>query len=246
MTILLGIDFETTGLNHQTDQVIEVGMALYDTESRHIIQNESYLVYAEEIPDDVTALTGITGKMCNAFGIALESVARRLHHMACDADWLVAHHADFEKSFMPHFYDSLVEPQVRMLSAVPWIDTKTDLPYPPMKGKGTLNDIAMSHGVFNPQPHRALPDVHTMLSVLSQYDFAEVERYAKAETITMVCSFPYNATGERQALVKSLGYYWNSECKWWHKPCKEFKQDEEIQAAYKVGLNAHRLEKEPV
>lgn len=236
MAILLGLDLETTGLDPATSDIIEVGAVLWDTDTQQPIQMTSWLIETEGlIPDEITSLTGITNGLIDIEALPeLEAAINLLEEMVVKADYLVAHNAEFEKSFLKSFPEYISKyPE---LSNTKWIDTRTDLPYKGSKGKGSLSEIAMNHGIFNPMPHRALPDTLAMMQVLAQYDFSEVEIYANAPTRNLVIRFPYDATGEKNKVVKSLGYYWNPDGKYWHKPVKEFFVDEELGNAHAHGF----------
>ncbi len=237
MTLILGVDLETTGLNPTEDQIIEVGAVLWCVESRQPVHMYSALIKGPIVPDDVAGMTGISSDMLHFYGASEALAIKMVYGLADRAQYLVAHNAEFEKKFLAPRYPSLV-------TVRPWIDTKTDLPFRPGKGNGTLNDIAMCHGVYNPQPHRALPDVLTMLQVLAQYPFEEVQRYALAATMQLIISFPYDETGQKNNAVRALGYYWNPAGKHWHKPVKDFFVHEEQRKAQAVGFTAHVAEKE--
>lgn len=238
MATLLGIDFETTGLNPESDKIIEVGLCLWDIESQSPLQMSASIIKQDlQLPQEITDLTGINQSMLNNgdLEVLIHSTIVNLVEIE-NPLYLVAHNATFEDGFLKQInktYDPFGDYSYK------WIDTKTDLPYPPMKGKGTLNDIAMCHGVYNIMPHRALPDVLTMMQVLAQYDFAEVERYAQSPTVNLIVALPYDPTGQKQSAIRSLGYYWKPEGKYWYKPVKEFKADSEIEVADQMGFDVN-------
>lgn len=228
MAILLGIDLETTGLNPETDQIIEVGCILWDTSTHVLLNTYSTLIKGHSIPNEITDLTGITQESFE-YGKDLQKIITSLNTAISQADYLVAHNAEFEKSFLkPYFFN---------FDSMKWIDTKTDIPYKPGKGNGTLSEIAMSHGVFNPMPHRALTDTLAMMQVLAQYPFEEVERYAKAQNVQLIVTFPFDETRKKQAAVKALGFYWEPGSKQWRKPCKDFLAEAQASQIRAAGLN---------
>ena len=64
--ILLGLDFETTGLNFDTDRITEIGAVLWDTKEGKPIALHNHLVKHDDAPpitEEVEQLTGITQAM---------------------------------------------------------------------------------------------------------------------------------------------------------------------------------------
>lgn len=204
---VLGIDFETTGLNPEIHDIIEVGWVLWNTEENKMINAGSFLITPDDpVPLEITQLTGITDDM-------LEYSDQSLNVLIGDPpiagiNYLVAHNADFEKSFIAH--NSY---RFRYWASTPWIDTMTDLPYPPMKGKGSLSEICMAHGVFNPMPHRALTDTLAMMQVFAQYDFEEIQKRASSPRIQLVAQ----VTFDEKDKAKKAGYRWDSDARIWFK-----------------------------
>ncbi len=238
MTVLLGIDLETTGLIPEEGNIIEIGAILWDVSANETLISFSCLVQNSgeiTLPGEITAMTGITQRMIDQHGVPLDMALKKLGMLSANADYVVAHNRQFETDWLE---------LAGMRFTLPWIDTKCDLPFLPGKGKGSLSEIAMSHGLFNPRPHRALPDVFVMMQLLSKYDFLEVERYALTPALTLIISFPYDVTGEKNKLVKELGYYWQAEAKNWSKPTKAFNAVTEIEQAAKAGFTARVVEKE--
>ena len=89
----------------------------------------------------------------------------------------------------------------------PWIDTCTDVPYPPSVGSRTLRYLAADHLFINPFPHRAIFDVMTMLTVLSHYNVEEIAVLAKSPVIHVQAKVGYD---EREK-AKARGYMWEGQ-----------------------------------
>lgn len=231
MTTLLAIDLETTAIKPEDGFITEVGVVLWDVEAKAPVQMYSALVKppsGQLIPAEITALTGITNKMLTADGRSPDDVYTDLEGMLTLCHWVVAHNADFEKGWLA---------AAEVEYCVPFIDTMLDIPYRPSKGKGSLSEICMAHGVFNPMPHRALFDAFAMLQVLAQYDFDEVLQRAKSPTITLGIKFPFDVTGERNQAVKALGgWRWEGELRIWRKRLKEIDLSLELAKAHLAGF----------
>lgn len=230
MTTILGIDLETTGLDPSQHQITEIGMCLWNVENQAPIEMTSFLINASQLNAETTELTGITRELLDYKSWEIGYGMSVVDAWAVTADYVVAHNAGFEKSFLEPLYSFAPN-----LAQKPWIDTRTDIPYKNGKGQGTLSDIAMGHGLFNPLPHRALPDVLVMLQLLAKYDFSEVVKYANAPMCRMTISFPYSA--DRVDAVKALGgwRFDGTEKNWW-KECKAFQVDEECAKAGQAGF----------
>ena len=66
--LLLSLDFETTGLNKEKDQVIEFGAVLYSSTLNKCLDNQGSLVKADvPISAEITGITGITQKAVDKF-----------------------------------------------------------------------------------------------------------------------------------------------------------------------------------
>jgi DNA polymerase III subunit epsilon len=238
MTLLLGIDFETTGLDPQTDRVIEVGMELMDTRNWQAVESHSYLVQWDDvlISPEITKINGITDQMVNEHGYSNTFAFSSLGRLARRAHFFVAHNSPFEQGFL----ESWCQYIQFELPNLPWIDTKTDIPGHEEK---RLIHLAAEHGILNPWPHRALPDVKTMLQVLSHYDINEIIRNLAAPKETLIIAFPYDEFKVKQ--VKALGgWRWYKEFEQWRKVVKDFQVDAELEKARAAGFTPYIAEKE--
>lgn len=215
MTIL-GLDFETTGLDFTTDRITEIGAVLWDTEAGKPLVLFNHLVKHDDAPpitDEITALTGITQAMIDAYGAHIEKLIPALLNLIAKAGAIVAHNGT-------GFDRPMLEAQMKRLNrAMPdtlWIDTSTDVPYPPQIKTRKLVHLAAEHGFLNPFAHRALFDVLTMLTILQRYDVAAVLETAKLPNLTVIALVSYD---DREK-ARARGYRWHGETKTWRKTIK--------------------------
>ena len=69
MPLLLGFDMETTGLDVVNDRPIEVGLLLYSTTQKKVIESAGFLVKSSvPVSPFITKLTGITQSAVDTFG----------------------------------------------------------------------------------------------------------------------------------------------------------------------------------
>lgn len=235
---LLGIDLETTGLNPETDKIIELGFQVWDVYPNYMAPVYSYSALIRGgglIPENITALTGITDTMRSSSGTSLDNALKAAGYWCDRETYLVAHNAEFEKSFLSA---AGFNPDQR------WLDTMTDIDYKPMKGTGSLNEIAMAHGIFNPQPHRALPDVMTMMAVLQKYDINQVIEWASTPSVTLISQAPFDL----KDTVKAMGYRWDRAPfnKLWTKQVKAFHIAKEEADALAAGFSVKIAERQAV
>jgi DNA polymerase III subunit epsilon len=230
---VLGLDFETTGLDTSKDRITEAGIVLWEVETKRPLTALGIFYYDETYPklsDEITRLTGITDAMLKEFGTApaanLEWLEGYCQKHA--VEHIIAHNGEnFDK---PLLQAELKRHHIHapFLSQLPWIDTKTDLPFATEPASRRLNHLALDAGFINPFAHRAVFDVLTMCRVLSNYDFNQVVEYSKIPFITVRAMVEY---ADRQ-LAKDQRYTWEklgdrTFQKSWVKRIKENKFEDE-------------------
>jgi DNA polymerase-3 subunit epsilon len=111
VAILRGVylDVETTGLDTETAEIIELAIVPFDfTAAGHVVNVDPGQSWGNDpgfpIPAEVTALTGITDAMVKG---------QSIDHAAVDAELgsatiVLAHHADFDRRMMERRYPSAV------------------------------------------------------------------------------------------------------------------------------------------
>jgi DNA polymerase-3 subunit epsilon len=232
MARLLGLDLESTGLDTATDHITEIGYVLWDTDTKTPLKIHSDFLYAKAYEEKFTPetcammkrLCGITPEILREFGSPTDSAFKRLATF-CELtkpDYIVAHNGEnFDKPmlFAALSRNGLAVPEFR---AIPWIDTKTDIPFDAEPDSRRLKHLALDQGFINPFEHRAVFDVLTMLKVLSAYDLNAVIAYQKIPFVTMRALVSYD---DRQ-LAKDQRFSWEkigekTYPKMWVKKIKE-------------------------
>lgn len=224
--IILGLDWETTGLDPETDRIIDVGLVLWDSDVRAPVRMSGFLVQSDVVVSSkISKLTGITPAALKKFGLKPSEAFGIVERYLSQADIVCAHNGnEFDKLF----WHEWVKREGRKVRDKLWLDTYTDLPVP----GGKLIHMAAEAGFVNPFPHRALTDVLSMLRLLDAHDINKVYKRAKLPNVVLQAVVTY----ERNALAKERGYRWNRDHKQWRKILKEGEAKKEISEAEKAGL----------
>lgn len=236
--VLLSFDFETTGLNPEINQVIEVGAVLFSTEQDQQLMSQGYLVDHEiSIPPEITKITGIKKQMIDKFGLSSKTALSTFLNMAEMADAYVGQNVlDFDVPFLRNWAKAEGETVPERLV----IDTKTDLPGVVSKHLGYM---AADAGFLNPFPHRAVSDCMTVLRLVSMHNIDDIVVRAKSPRVTLAADVSF----DNNHLAKERGYYWGPsrgfEEKVWFKLIKELELEKEAQEA---PFNVSKVELTPV
>jgi DNA polymerase III epsilon subunit-like protein len=213
---ILGLDFETTGLEASQASVIEIGAVVWDTEAQKPLALQSDIVKPHdftELPKEITDITGITDQMINDFGSTPELAFLRLNDLVTQVDVIVAHNAAFDRAFYTHEMQNLdfeIEPKT-------WVCTVSDVPYPKSISTRKLGYLASEHKILNPFSHRAVFDVLTMLNILSHYKIEEVLERSKSPNVKVTALVSF----EEKDKAKNLGFRWDGKNRTWNKHYKE-------------------------
>lgn len=228
--IVLGVDTETTGLCVANDSVIEVGAVLWEVSDKKplVIYNELLTrTYSAEhdpqISEEAQEIHGVSNKDVAEFGKPSALVFETLSEMADQADYIVAHNAEFDYNMLCSDFRKEEVPFINLDRK--WIDTVTDLPLPKHMKVRNLTTLAALHGFVNPFPHRAVTDVLTMLKVFSHYPIDEIIKRYESKTVRVVADVGF----QNKDKAKSAGFYWNPEEKIWFRNIKEIDLEPEQQ-----------------
>jgi DNA polymerase-3 subunit epsilon len=231
---VLGIDFESTGLDTSAEAITEIGAVLWDTDEKKPLLSTQLICYDEyvegrinpEVEEMMARVSGIKQSFLREFGKPTVSQFAHLHDLYahCQVDFIVAHNG--ENYDRPLALSTLkrVGFNTHILSSLPWLDTRQDIPFPTEPDSRKLKHLALDCGFINPFPHRAVFDVLTMLKVLSHYPIESVIAYSKIPYVTVRGMVSYD---ERQ-LAKDQRYSWEKIGEKTYPKCwvKKIKQDQ--------------------
>lgn len=239
---ILGIDLETSGLNAQSDLILELGMVLYDWDTKVPLQIVTEFVDPNldieregfKVTQEITEITGITNDMLEEYGIAEGDAMQKLCVLAGKADYLMGHNChNFDGLFVSAACSrtNWAEPAIR------WLDTSVDVKYPPRIKTRNLRHLAAEHGFLNPLAHRAVFDVLTMFKVASNYRLEDIIARANEPTVYLQALVSF----DEKEQAKERGYRWNPGWRVWWKEFKESDAREEVeQCGFKTAVLSGR------
>lgn len=204
----LFVDVETTGLDPDKHEIIELAMLpfRYSLGGAVIDVLEPFDRLREPstpIPQAVTALTGITDDMVAGQRIDPDEVSE----FAALADLVVAHNASFDRRFLERFCPSFC--------AKPWACSMAEIDWAAEGFEGTkLAYLAAGFGFFFDR-HRAANDCLAAVELLSRTlprsgDSGLASLLARARQTTWRI-WAANSPFELKDILKSRGYRWNGD-----------------------------------
>lgn len=221
MSLILGFDVETTGLDVQNDDVIEVGMVLWNIEQRRPVRASGFLVKtAKAIPEEVTKVNGLTNALLDQAGLDQAAALQLVLKWVSLAEAFCAHNG---RRFDKPVFEAWCKRHSKGAPERVWIDTMLDLP---VSGH-QLQHMAADQGFLNPFPHMAVTDVLTMLRIMDGFGAETALENAKLPEMTVraVVGFKDNQK------AKNRGYRWDPDRRWWVKTIKVPRLEQEQKEA---------------
>lgn len=201
------LDVETTGLNPDKDEIIELAMVPFFYSAGDVIVGigdafSALRQPALPIPAEVTKLTGIDDDMVAGKSIDAADVAT-----FAGSSLVIAHNAPFDRRFLEKFCPALVQnPWACSMSEVPWAAEGFE--------SSKLAYLALSSGFYYDQ-HRAVNDCHAAIELLSRPlpvtgGIALAALLTSARGTTLRC-WAENSPFEAKDVLKQRGYRWNGD-----------------------------------
>lgn len=212
MDKVLVIDFETSGTDPAKDHPVEVAMAMFSLEQGRLANAVSLVIQAPS--NEAEKINGIPMGIIQGYGCTPQAHAEAVHRWMSRADVVLAHNADFDRSFAPELSRNL-RPWVCTLNDVEW--SRAD-----HVSGNRVGDLALAHGIGVTKLHRALSDVMLICELLER----EHDRGVNLPDLIARAMRPkarYRAvTGRFDAALnerlKTAGFRWSPEGKsWWKK-----------------------------
>lgn len=228
--IALCLDTETTGLNHASDKVIELGIVAFEfnPNSGEIFRiTDRYSGFEDPgfpIPDEVKEITGISDDMVR--GKSFDDAAVDL--LAQRADLVIAHNAAFDRKFVENRFPAFAD--------LPWACTVSQIDWAAERiSSRTLEYLLFKTGSLTINAHRALDDAEGVLGLLLERLPVSGAPIFKAllEKANEVSSRLYavSAPFDKKDLLKDRGYRWDDGSKggskaWWRDVPAHAEKDE--------------------
>lgn len=223
------LDVETTGLDQQKDEVIELGMVKFDylpdgriTGLRNVFS--SFNEPSEPIPLEVTALTGITNEM--VAGQRIDEAA--VSSFADDAVIVIAHNASFDRKFAERYWP--------IFQRKAWGCSATEVEWRKHGFEGSRLGYLLNGAGFFHQAHRAVDDCHALLEILA-FELPTIGTPALAVLLERARKRTVRVWAEQSPfdlkdLLKRRGYRWSDGSdgrpRSWYIDVDESKLDDEI------------------
>lgn len=208
------VDTETTGLNQDTDKIMEIGLVVfeYDPETGQAYRVlESFGALEDPgipITPEITEITGITNEM--VAGQRIDDA--RVAELVSGASIVIAHNSKFDRPFL--------EQRFPVFEVLPWGCSFAQVDW---DGEGLgarkLDYIAFQFGFFF-EAHRAESDCQALLTILQQ----ELPKSKVIVLKSMLEQLPQKdwtvypvSDYSSKDLLKSRSYYWDAARKVWHR-----------------------------
>lgn len=214
------IDTETTGLDHEKDELTQFGYVRFQFDDEYNITKVTKIGshYNEpscEIPERVTLLTGLTAEFLKGHELKKEHFDDAFEGV----EFVIAHNAKFDRGFVEKYYDNK-----KMI----WACTNVDLGLRdklmiPSNSLGVL--MAYLYGYFFGH-HNALDDCWAGVHLCNLFLKELIEAVYKPEFRV----YAYSSVFESKDFLKLRGYKWDNNGKvWWKGGFSDEDADSEIE-----------------
>jgi DNA polymerase-3 subunit epsilon len=154
------LDTETTGLDTQKNEIIELAMVKFDylPDGRIVGVRDTFSAFnepREPIPPEVTSLTGITDDM--VAGHRFDDAA--VTAFVDDAAIVIAHNSEFDRKFAERYWP--------VFEQKPWGCSATEIEWKKHGFAGAQLGYLLNGAGYFHAAHRASDDCHALLEVLA-------------------------------------------------------------------------------
>lgn len=223
------LDTETTGLDVDSDQVIELAMVPFEFDAaghiyRLLPEYNGLNDPGMPIPEIAKQITGITDDMVKGQSIDMQAVKKLL----TDAAIIIAHNARFDRPFCENLLDEFKE--------ISWACSIADVNWQEEGIEGVkLDYLAYKYGFFF-EGHRATIDCQAGIEILSrplpESGEPVLKRLLEHARRTTIRLWAEGAPFDKKDDLKKRGYRWSpgehGKRKAWYKDLLEDQLDEEM------------------
>lgn len=196
---IIVLDAETTGLDHESDEIIELSMVMIDYDMNILYYKQYYNQPSSPIPQEIK---DITNDMVSGHDITDDITNSEIHNLLSGADFIIAHNAEFDRAFIDRYFADL---------NIPWVCSLKDIDW---KGNGIygskLENLLMLYG-YRYEAHSALNDCNALYHMIKSYDILdELIKVSKSDCYKISVDRPNYDDNES---FYKLGMVWHSETK---------------------------------
>lgn len=206
---VLSVKVNTTGLDLSKDSVFDIGLVMYDTDTKCPIDIYSAFV---DIRGGLKGRSVITDSQ-NHYNLTedyIGEVARPTEdtilvatRMIDECDFVISCNGrEYDRSFLNRLCTSFNCSMPRKV----WVDIRYDVDFPKTCTNRSLAYLEAFHGFVNPFRGRCVFDCMSILKIAEIYGFCTILETAKSPMVTL------SAKGYMDKSSCNLnGFYWNSE-----------------------------------
>jgi DNA polymerase III epsilon subunit-like protein len=213
--IILGTDVESTGLEPELDQIVELGLAVYDTVAMQFLALHSDLYQTDRWSDEAEAVHHIKqSSMMKGYGRDFNPWKLVEKYKP---DIIVAHNAEFDRQFTRRWPE---------FESIPWICTHLDLPHEKFLKKspcGKLQHLAVDYNFESGQRHRALFDAMLCCEIAAKHDLAKILTSSKEPKYVVAAwhegkpDYSSKDFVTQKEYLKKAGFRWDADNQRWIK-----------------------------
>jgi len=221
------IDTETTGLDTEQCEIIELGYQIVEFDSAgqfyQVLMAKNFLNEPEgEISEEVTQVTGLTMDDVKGHAIPWDEVESDL----TDIQLCVAHNASFDRPVVERYHPVFVDKVWGCsVSQVDWFHLA-------QIGSRSQEFLCWKIGQFFYEAHRALDDVQALTHLLAQpISDAGLPAFHYLLQVVRQQKIMIKATGapfELKDALRNRGYRWNVSERVWQKVLDASQQESEL------------------
>ena len=199
---ILILDTETTGLDNEIDDCIEVGSILFNVKSRSVLAQQSFLLPVEN--NNAEKINNIPAQITRLSQPLFEAI-KYFESLVEVSDVIVAHNAEFDMKWFGLKKLPEIEKQ--------WICSMVDITWPSdrqLKSRPSVRDLALAYGVPVWNAHRALTDCIYLAEVFKRCGELEELLIRALEPKVLIRA---EISFDQRHLAKNAGFMWNNPIK---------------------------------
>ncbi len=199
---ILILDTETTGLDNENDDCLEVGSILFNVKSRSVLAQQSFLLPVEN--NNAERINNIPAEITRLPQPFVDAI-KYFESLVQFSDVIVAHNAEFDMKW----FGLKKLPQIEKR----WICSMDDITWPSdrqLKTRPSVRDLTLAYGVPVWNSHRALTDCIYLAEVFKRC--VELEKLlirALEPKVLVRAEISY----DKRHLAKKAGFRWNDSIK---------------------------------